>query len=236
MSLEGSLRDISFVDLFEIFHASRHSGRLLVNRHIERGLIFIGNGLLFDAVLVTDLDEAIVASAEDALNRILAWPDADFIFEYDLSVNVRPRRIVRDIDWILATATKAAAPLIGLDSLLRPAAPSADAVGPFMLGIEEWRLLSALWPQRTLGMACAELGLTAHHAIGIALSLLDRGLLTPPRDEETPRAMLYASNHTQPALSATPPKLAARPQPAAPEMVSSRSLLLNAIIRRVRAL
>jgi hypothetical protein len=236
VALEGTLHDMSFADLFEVFHTNQHSGRLRVSRHVEHGLVFLSAGQVVDAMLVTDLDGASVASAEDALNRILAWPDADFSFEHDPTVNGRPRQIVRDLAWILATVTKAIVPLISLDSLLRPAPPSADAVGPVMLSSAEWRLISALWPQQTLGMACAELGLAAPEALALARSLLNRGLLAPPSGEASPPHLPYAPKHTQPPLSAVPPKLSARSQPAAPATASAKSLLLKAIIRRVRSL
>jgi hypothetical protein len=238
MTLEGSLRDISFADLFEIFHASHHSGRLRVSRSAEHGLIFVGDGQILDAVLVTDLEGASAAYAEDALNRILSWHDADFTFAYDLSVKQRPCRIKRDIDWILACAMRAATPPISLDSLLRPAMPAANTSGPLTFTVEEWRLFNALWPQRTLGMACAELDLAAHEALQIARSLIERGLLTAHSDEETRRTVTHTPKLAQPSIAAPPLRHSVRPQPAAAAAAAatSKSLLLKAIIRRVRML
>jgi len=236
MTLEGSLRDISFADLFEIFHASHHSGRLRVSRSAEHGLIFVGDGEILDAVLVTDLEGASAAYAEDALNCILGWHDADFTFAYDLTVKQRPRRIKRDIDWIMACATRAAAPPICLDSLLRPAMPGPNASGPLMFTVEEWRLFNALWPQRTLGMACAELDLGAHEALQIARSLSDRGLLTAHSDEEARRAVAHTPKLAQPSIAAPPLRHSVRPQPTPPAPATPKSLLLKAIIRRVRML
>jgi hypothetical protein len=233
MALEGTLRDMPFADLFDIFRAGRRSGRLLVSREEERGLIFVGAGQLLDAVLVTDLDGSNAAFAEEAAARILSWPEASFIFEHDPTVIQRPRRIERDASWFFASLARVSHPPITLRSRLRPAMPGHDTSGPFTLNVEEWRLLSALWLHHTLSMACVELEIDTHSGLHLAQALVRRGLLTVVDEKEAPRATSRGQDLGQSAMGVPPLRHIAHSHPAAPP---PQSQLLQAIMRRVRAL
>lgn len=236
MALEGTLHDMPLADLFEVFRTCRRSGRLIVSRNAERGLIFVGSGQLLDAVLNTDPEGIMVAVAEDAVIRILSWSEADFVFEHDPAASQRPRRIVRDIDWLLAAAAKSARPQLSLDSLLHPAMLPPDAKGMLTLRVEEWQLLSALWPQQTLGMASAELGLSPSKALVLAHALVERGLLTLTDGRESRPSRLQIQEPAHQTRAGSHPRLIERELGAPVEAVPPKSILLKAIIRRVRAL
>lgn len=239
MALEGTLHDMPLADLFEVFRAGRRSGRLLVSRKGERAMIFVGGGRLLDAILITDPEGVSVAYAEDAVIRILGWPEANFVFDHDLSVNERARRIVRDMDWFLTAAAKVAIPPVSLDSLLQPSMPSSSAVDSFTLSVQEWRLMSALWPHRTLAMACVELEMSAQEVLSVAQSLVERNLLTISKNVEPSRSTQRNSKSSQPGMASAPLKHIARSQPVAPiapVAQAQKSMLLEAIIRRVRTL
>jgi len=237
MALEGTLTDMPLADMLEIFQAHRRSGRLLLSRQDERGLIFFGDGRLIDALLVTDLDGEGVAHAEDAVVRLLNWREAEFVFEHDPTVIARPRRVIHDIDWFLAAVRKASAPSLSLSSRLQPASPPASTAGPLTLSVEEWRLLGALWPQRSLGMACVELELAPHEVLAQAQALVRRGLLRVSDDSDAPRAGPRAAEPAHQMMSVAPLKHIARsqPHPTGPS-AAVQSHLLKAIIRKVRML
>lgn len=236
MALEGTLHDMPLADLFEVFRAGRRSGRLTVSRPGERGLIFVGGGQLRDAVLMTDPEGSRIAYAEDAVIRILGWSAADFVFEHDPVANERPRRIVRDIDWLLDAAAKNALPRVSLDSVLQPAKLAPDSAGLLTLRVAEWQLLGALWPQRTLGMACVELELPAAEVLALAQALVERGMLTIAETFELARAVPHRAEPAQPVKAPPHLTLVTRPKAMAPAVEPPKSHLLKAIIRRVRAL
>jgi len=237
MALEGTLTDMPLADMLEVFQAHRRSGRLVLSRREERGLLFFGDGRLIDALLVTDLDGDEATHAEDAVLRLLTWREADFIFEHDPTVNSRPRRIAHDTDWFLASLRKTNAPAVGLSSRLQPARLAASASGPFTLMIEEWRLLGAIWPQRTLGMACVELEMAPHEVLPIAESLLQRGLLSMVEEAESLRVVARSTEPTHQSMAVAPLKHIARSQPQSPTPPAvMQSHLLKAIIRKVRML
>jgi hypothetical protein len=233
MALEGTLQDMPFTDLFDVFRAGRRSGRLLVSHDEERGLIFIGAGQLLDAVLVTDIEGTSAAYAEEAVIRILGWSAASFVFEHDPTVTQRPRRILRDVAWFFTAIAREPRPAVSLRSRLRPLMPGqGEAVGPVTLSGEEWRLLGALWAQPTLSMACVELEREAHQMLPLAQSLVDRGLLAIVEESETPRPTLRAAERSLPVLRSPALHHSPHQHPVPPP----RSQLLQAIIRRVRTL
>jgi len=232
MALEGTLEDMPFADLFDVFRAGRRSGRLLVSREEERGLIFVGSGQLVDAVLVSNLEGENTVYAEDAVIRILSWSEATFVFEHDPTVNQRPRRIERDSAWFFTALAQVPRPAITLRSRLRPLMPDHDATGPFTLSVDEWRLLSALWEQPSLSMACVELELDSHQVLPLAQSLIDRGLLTIAEEKDQQRVFHRGAERAHPALKITTLRHPTHPYPAA----TPKSQLLQAIMRRVRAL
>lgn len=235
MALEGTLADMPLADMLEVFQAHRRSGRLMLSRDQERGMIFFGEGRLIDALLVIDLEGDHVVQAEEAILRLLDWREADFSFDADPTVNSRPRRIIHDTDWFLAAIRRTNMPRITLNSRLQPAKPIASAVGSFSLNVQEWRLVSALWPQRTLGMACVDLELAPHEILPVAESLVRRGLLSLVEEVHAPRTGSRSAEPAFPMMSVAPLKHIARSQPqsSTPEV---QSHLLKAIIRRVRTL
>ncbi len=238
MALEGTLTDMPLADMLEVFHTHHRSGRLLLSRQEERGLIFFGEGRMIDALLVTDIEGNNVTHAEDAILRLLEWREADFSFEHDPSVTERPRRVIHDIDWFLAASRKSNPPPLNLSTRLQPAKPTAASNGPFTLNAEEWRLVGALWPQRTLGMVCVELDLSPQSVISLADAMLRRGLLTIAEDVEAPRAPAPrpAADTARPMMAVAPLKHIARTLPQTPQEPVVQSHLLKAIIRRVRTL
>src|SRR5262249_51343835 len=100
MALEGSLHDLSLVDLIQIFRMGLKTGVLMLVGGAERGVVYVREGRLIDAVLVHGPERRVLASADDAVIRLLQWEDAAFTFQPDPKAKGRPTRIVHDGGWL----------------------------------------------------------------------------------------------------------------------------------------
>src|SRR5258706_7095587 len=101
MALEGSLQDMSLIDLFQVFRMGPKTGTLLLFSGIERGVVYVVDGCLVDAVCVRGSERLIVATGEEAVVQLLQWEDAGFTFRHDLAARERQLRIFHDSDWLI---------------------------------------------------------------------------------------------------------------------------------------
>ena len=90
--VEGSLNEVSLVDLLQIFGLNRRTGTLLLIHGNDEGKIYLSNGV----VLSTVLGET---NGEKALYRILRWQDGTFRY-LPGEVNIT-RNITRSMDALL---------------------------------------------------------------------------------------------------------------------------------------
>src|SRR5690349_8032304 len=96
MALEGNLRDMALVDLLQVLWMGAKTGLLLLIAGPERGVIFVRDGRIIDAVLVRGAQRQVVAIAEDAVVHMLQWQDIRFAFRSHPAVAKRPARVVHD--------------------------------------------------------------------------------------------------------------------------------------------
>src|SRR3954451_9983337 len=104
MALEGSLHDLSLIDLIQLFRSGLKTGALWLIGSAEQGVVYISAGCLIDAELVHGSARQVIATADDAILRLLQWEDARFTFQPDSKVSRRPVRIVHDHEWLLREA------------------------------------------------------------------------------------------------------------------------------------
>jgi Domain of unknown function (DUF4388) len=81
MALKGTLEDLPLTDLFEIFRQDQKSGLLQLVTKTEQGEITLSKGQVIDALLFRVGSHIPLMQGEQALNRLLVWEDASFIFE-----------------------------------------------------------------------------------------------------------------------------------------------------------
>lgn len=244
MALEGSLFDMSLSDLFQIFRSGPKSGVLILSRSPERGVIYVFQGKLIDAVLVSGTENHVDSSGEDAVLQMLHWDDASFVFRHDLSVAERPVRIVHDSEWLVMEAmrrgeTPALLPAyekITLDSRLELASMPTNAESGVNLDLNQWRVLSQIAICDTLSEICARTGLTPDEGIRLVGQLVAIGLveIAPPK-VAIPVPKPTVSRQRLSDLVA-PQAQSLAPAYAGAASGSSGRGLLGAIMRRVRGL
>jgi hypothetical protein len=244
MALEGSLQDMSLVDLFHIFRMGPKTGILLLVCGPERAVVYVAEGQLVDAVLVRGSERRVIAAGEDAVIQLLQWEDANFTFRHDPAIVERPARIFHETDWlILEGVRRRENPLralpheqITLDTQLEMASMPSSAESGVNLDLDQWRILSQIAISQNIREVCDKIGIAPEQAIRTVTELIAIGLL---QIVPTPLALpahtqRYATApQRQPALAG----LGALPCTAeAGSIVMPGRSLLSAIMRRVRGL
>jgi hypothetical protein len=184
MALEGNLRDMALADLLQVFWMGSKTGILLLIAGPERGVIYVRDGRLIDAVLARGPRRQVVAAAEDAVIHMLQWQDARFTFRPHPTVVGRPVRIVRDHAWLVAEGVRRSGPLHALpldritpDTQLRLAALPGRAESGVNLNLDQWRILSRLANIRNVRDICEEISLEFDQAIHLVAELVVFGLV-----------------------------------------------------------
>lgn len=244
MALEGNFEDMSLADLFQVFRMGSKTGVLLLyNRH-ERGVIYVAQGVLVDAFVVTGSERQVVATCDEAVLHMLGWSSACFIFRHDPTVVARAQRIAHDAEWlVLESMRRHANPqhaipqyTLTLDTRIQLAPMPGNAESHVSLDVDQWRILSHAANGATIGEICADTKMPEAQVIRLVSELLAVGLIDITTNRVQPPALPTRSAQQQ----ASPPirKLpvnAARAAPAAAVTPIKRSLL-SAILRRVSEL
>ncbi len=251
MALEGTLRDMSLGDLFQVFRMGPKTGVLLLAHEGERGVIYVASGQLVDAALARGAERSVVAAQDEAVILMLLWDDAAFTFRHDPAIAQRPVRMLHDAEWLVLEGMKRrddptqALPYhrITLDTQLQLSPLPSSAESGVSLDVNQWRILSqvASCPNlRTIGNAT---GMPPDRLTRIVAELLAIGLVEvvpPPRPEPRPRerrdAVMALTNagHLNPALVGV-----AAGEVNGTDDVRSQHVgrsLLDAVMRRVRGL
>ncbi|NTW03104.1 MAG: DUF4388 domain-containing protein [Oscillochloris sp.] len=228
MALEGTLRDISLEDLFDIFVSGHRSGRLLLLQGQEQGHISISRGRIADASLIRLPDRKVIATDTEAMIQICIWDDASFVFMHDSALDNQPIHIRASFADILKQAEiqRALAHIaIQVSDPLRLDGRPEMQNGMIELSRDEWYLLSALCNEKTVAEVSRDVGMTPSQALAIAKGMLQRGLLRRPSAEPV-------RSHT-PQPTPIWPKRSTKATSAAPQ---TNGVLLRAIIKRVQNL
>ena len=185
MALEGNLRDMALVDLLQMLWMGSKTGLLLILAGAERGVIFLREGRIIDAVLLRGSERQVLAAAEDAVIHMLQWEDFRFAFRPDPAMIDRPARISRDHEWVLTEdlrrrvgSPRALAPgRITPDTRLKLAALPGRAEREVNLSLDQWRILSRLANSRNVRDICEETCLDLDRAIRLIAELVAIGLV-----------------------------------------------------------
>ena len=180
MALEGSLHDLSLVDLIRVFRMGLKTGVLMLVGGAERGVVYVCEGRLIDAVLVRGPERQVIATAEEAVARLLQWEDATFTFQPDPKVHRRPPRITNDAGWLPQEgARRRERPVqhITLDTRLALARLPGGAERAVRLDLDQWRLLSQVAVGSRVHDICAQAGVPPEQAIDRLVELVTIGLV-----------------------------------------------------------
>jgi hypothetical protein len=244
MALEGSLQDMSLPDLIQIFRMGPKSGVLLLAESTQRGVIYVSEGRLIDAVIVRGPERHLLASGEEAVLQLLAWEQASFTFRHDLAVAQRPLRIAHDSEWLVLEGMRrrehplrsAHAEQLGAQTRLALSPLPSGAESGVNLDLDQWRLLSQVSICDTLGEICENTGMSIEKAVRVANELIAVGLievvvpsLPPPRAPARQAA-------TQPNSAAAPLLATAAGADPTPFARPAGRGLLGAVMRRINGL
>jgi hypothetical protein len=185
MALEGSLHDLSLIDLIQIFRIGLKTGVLWLIGGAEHGVVYVRAGCLIDALLVRGPERQVIATADDAVIRLLQWEDATFTFQPDSKVNRRPVRMVHDHEWLMLEGSRRrerslqAPPdqVIALDTCFALSRQPGGADGAFKLDLEQWRILSQIAVSPSAREICARTGVAPDQALARLAQLLAIGLV-----------------------------------------------------------
>ncbi len=185
MALEGSLHDLSLIDLIRIFRIGLKTGVPWLIGGAERGVVYVRAGHLIDAVIVRSPERQVIATADDAVIRLLQWEDARFTFQPDSKVNRRPVRMVHNHEWLILEGSRRRerslqAPLdqvIALDTCFALSRRPGGADGAFKLDLEHWRILCQVAVSPSAREICARTGMAPDQALARLAQLLAIGLV-----------------------------------------------------------
>jgi hypothetical protein len=185
MALEGNLQSMALSDLIQVFHTDAKTGILFLKGTRERGVIYVADGRLIDAVVVRGKERTIVATRDAAVLQMLTWEHADFIFRYEPTVRKRPVRIVHGGQClILEGMRRRADPVRTLpyyhvtpETILQLAAPPCNVRSGVRLNIDQWRVLSWIAGGQNVHTICQATGLDIEVAISLVIELMAIGLV-----------------------------------------------------------
>jgi hypothetical protein len=249
MALEGTLQDMSLSDLFQVFRMGPKTGVLLLVNAAERGVIYVAEGRVIDAILACGAERTIRNSQEEAIIQMLLWDDATFVFRHDPNVSARPPRIVQDAEWLVMEGMRRrddparAMPYhsITLETKLQLSPLPSSAESGVSLDVNQWRILSQVSSSPNLRTICEATGIAPEQAIRTVAELMAIGLVevvAPPPPRPRPRAL--SPDHVVVASSAMQLRSnlasAAVGISAHDERPQVGRGLLDAIMRRIRGL
>src|SRR5690349_21149330 len=167
MTLEGSLHDLSLIDLLQLFRIGVKTGVLWLIGGDEQGALYVRAGCLIDAVLVRGPARQVIAIADDAVICLLQWQEAQFTFQSDAQVDRHPERMAHDQDWLVQEARRlreraaqaASGQAIALDTRFALSRWPSGPARSFKLDLAHWRILCQVTLAPSAGAICAGSGL-----------------------------------------------------------------------------
>ncbi len=249
MALEGTLQDMSLSDLIQIFRMGSKSGVLLLVAPAERGIVYVVEGRLIDALIVQGSERSVIAAHDEAVLQMMTWDEAHFTFRHDLEVSHRPVRIVHDGEWLVMEGMRRrddplrAMPYhtITKDTRLQLSPLPSSAESGVSLDVNQWRILSQVSSCQSLGAICDATGLDLERARKTVAELLSIGLLeiVQPPASPSPASTERRAQAEQVRQAAMAPAFAGPVDGGKEDQQHAENVgrgLLDAIMRRIRGL
>ncbi|MBK9945413.1 MAG: DUF4388 domain-containing protein [Kouleothrix sp.] len=242
MALEGTLQDMSLVDLFHVFRMGPKTGMLSLQHDAHCGVVYVAAGQPIDALVINSANRQIIARDEQAIWQLFLWEQASFTFHHDADVQGRARRISCDSDTLILEGLRrrvhsgqgAHATPVTLETCLRLATPASADTG-VSLDLAQWRILSQVAICKDVREICANSRITAEEVLRIIGELVALGLVeVQPELQALPgRRATAQPGYLQPPSLVS---LGVAPDASTPVLVKPRTSLLHAVMRRVRGL
>lgn len=244
MALEGSLEDMSVIDLFQVFRIGPKTGVLRLATTASHAMVYVDQGQPIDASIVQIGDEQPLANGEIAVLELLQWSQATFCFHHDPRVRERPPRIFRDSETLVLESLRrrhelqghVPQPTITLDTRLTMALLPSNGPSSVSLDLNQWRILSQIALCGTVRNICAQTQSATDEVLRISNELFALGLIEIVRETvptyPPPRKLTPSPLALQPGAGST----GSMPAKTAPSIARPGKTLLNAVMRRVRGL
>lgn len=251
MALEGTLRDMSLSDLFQVFRMGPKTGTLRLACADLRAIVYIAAGELIDAAMVRLPDRRVIAAHDEAVIQMLLWDDAMFVFRHDPSVLHRPVRICHDAEHLVLESIKRRDDLRSMlpyhhitpDTCLQLSPLTSGRESSVSLSMQQWRILSQVPHHSSVRAISKATGMPSDQVIRLVLELMAIGMVEiapAPRPVKQPfhrYEMAVTETENQAPHLAWAASMHANGQVGVHERrLPVRRSLIDAVMRRVRGL
>jgi hypothetical protein len=228
MGIEGKLTDLSLVDTLRILQRSARSGKIILSNSSNWALIWLLNGQVVNALVLTMPQRRLLHTSEAALSHLLTWSTGTFRFNPEDSDADYPITITQSTTMLLMTASQrqrtSTAPVyvsgMSLQTTLSVIAQVMDTSKPIRLNLVEWTILARIGQKKTLQQLVAETATSFEQVASSVSKLIDYGVVK--------QLMPDAPISRQPAI--TPASCNGKHQPAG----NPGTRLTRAIKRRLQ--
>ncbi len=184
MSFQGSLRELQLADIIQLVSSSGKTGRFVLTRGEERGVIYIQQGRMVHA----ELGDSV---GDEAVHALASWSSGEFRFtpgeETDaVSIHKSNARLLMEAahqhdEWRVLSRK-----VPGVDSV--PTLASPDAGRPVTLSPTEWSLIVRIDGKKSVRELARESGAQPFEVAKVLYGLVTANLvdMQPPPRERTP--------------------------------------------------
>ncbi len=183
-ALEGTLRDMSVVNLIQVFTISKRDGILVLMMAGVKGVLFLADGQIIHAAIMLTLTNEVLAQGDEAFYAMLRWHEARFWFSGTPVAAQPARTITTDSSYLLLEGLRrldqeaSAHAAIAIESRVRrPAGDTLERAGATVNDIARQVLLRVGLADRRVDDLAQETGLGALLTLMTVAELIDAGLL-----------------------------------------------------------
>lgn len=198
MALEGKLSDMPMHDLLRVFQRSTRSGKLVLWNKAELGLLWLLDGQVVNALVLTKPDRRPLHSGEHAVFHLFGWPDGLFRYSPDPERGSYPITIERPTGKLIGEALKhrASDPIstawgeLTLQTPLRVLPQIADNDEQIPLNSEQWTVLVRIGQGSNAMQVAMQTEMDPQQVLMIVANLIDYGLVMPALLADLPQRRL----------------------------------------------
>ncbi|RRR75159.1 MAG: DUF4388 domain-containing protein [Candidatus Viridilinea halotolerans] len=204
MSFASKLSDMPMDQALRIFQRGTRSGKLMIWRAEERGVIWMLNGQVVHAIVINITDRSLLHTSEAALRHLLTWDEGHFRYTPEAADSIYPVTISKPTCEILAMAeeprhaseVREHAAHLTPDTVLAALPQVEGKSQKLQMSAMEWIILVRIGQERkTLQALATECSTSFEHIAAMATTLLEHGLVRPvtPRFASAARHKVQAS-------------------------------------------
>ncbi len=189
-ALEGTLHDMSVVNLIQVFTISKRDGILVLMMAGVKGVLFLEDGQIIHAAIMLTLTNEVLSQGDSAFYAMLRWHEARFWFSGTPVLAHPARTVTADSSYLLMEGLRrldqeaTARTTIAIDSQVRQSVGGAPETVVETVNDIARQVLLRLGPaERRVTDLAQETGLGELLTLMTVAELIDAGLLerTVPR-------------------------------------------------------